>query len=240
MTAPRYAIYFAPPSEDPLWSFGSRVLGYDAETGEDTGLLCPPGFTSDVWRERTFEPRRYGFHATLKAPFHLRDDTSEDELVHAMCDFANQGEAFSIAGLRVSAIGSFVALIPSDADGALEDLAASAVTFFDRFRAPLAEADLARRLASPLTDRQRTYLNRWGYPYVMEYFRFHMTLSGALPPDEGTRAREGLQFMYTEATADSALRVGCISIFKQARRDGRFKILARASLRHAHNPEALP
>jgi putative phosphonate metabolism protein len=239
MTAPRYAIYFAPASDDPLWSFGSRALGYDAETGKDTPLLYPPGFTQDVWRERTCEPRRYGFHATLKAPFHLRDDTSEEEIVDALRRFASQTQAFSIARLRVSAIGSFVALITSDADGALEELAASVVTFFDRFRAPLAEADLARRLASPLTDRQRTYLTRWGYPYVMEYFRFHMTLSGTLPADERSRAHEGLKLIYREAIDDSALRIGCISIFKQERRDGRFKILARASLGPC-NPEALP
>ena len=35
---------------------------------------------------------------------------------------------------------------------------------------------------SGLTDRQEALLTQWGYPYVMEEFRFHITLTGALDP----------------------------------------------------------
>ncbi len=32
-----------------------------------------------------------------------------------------------------------------------------------------------------MTERQRNYLAVWGYPYVFEEFRFHMTLTGPVP-----------------------------------------------------------
>jgi len=44
-------------------------------------------------------------------------------------------------------------------------------------------AELARRRAAGLTQRQDTLLLRWGYPYVMEEFRFHLTLTGKLDAD---------------------------------------------------------
>jgi hypothetical protein len=35
-------------------------------------------------------------------------------------------------------------------------------------------------LAAPLSERQRALLIEWGYPYVFDEFRFHMTLSSSL------------------------------------------------------------
>src|SRR4051794_24659558 len=109
--APRYAIYFAPPPESALWRFGSGVLGYDASTGADAPLLAPDGFLPAEWRDLTAEPRRYGFHATLKAPFRLAEGATEADLAAAMARFAAQRPPVSTE-LFVTALGSFVALAP--------------------------------------------------------------------------------------------------------------------------------
>lgn len=39
-------------------------------------------------------------------------------------------------------------------------------------------AGLARRRERPLSPQQEIYLARWGYPYVLEEFRFHWRANG--------------------------------------------------------------
>ncbi|MEN3351695.1 MAG: hypothetical protein V7632_5330, partial [Bradyrhizobium sp.] len=75
---PRYAIYHAPAPDSVLHRFGSTMLGYDAASGDD--LRFPDGVTPD-WRELTQDPRKYGFHATLKAPISLADGKDEAGLI---------------------------------------------------------------------------------------------------------------------------------------------------------------
>ena len=50
----------------------------------------------------------------------------------------------------------------------------------DRFRAPPPSEETARRRTAGLSGVQEANLARWGYPFVMEEFRFHITLSGRL------------------------------------------------------------
>ena len=67
-----------------------------------------------------------------------------------------------------------------------ENLAGDAVENFERFRAPLSDDELARKNSPALTEKQRIYLNTFGYPHVKEYFRFHITLTGPLSPDQSS------------------------------------------------------
>ena len=82
--AMRYAIYYAPDPASALWLFGSSVLGYDARTGRNVPLLAPAGISLADWEMATTDPRRYGFHATLKAPFRLALGMSEAALLDAV------------------------------------------------------------------------------------------------------------------------------------------------------------
>src|SRR5271170_1277682 len=85
---PRYAIYYAPAPSSDLDRFGSRLLGYDAYSGAT--LPFPESMTQAVpdWFELTQDPRKYGFHATLKAPLSLAPDKTEAELLAACEVFA--------------------------------------------------------------------------------------------------------------------------------------------------------
>ena len=180
MSPARYAIYFAPDPASPLWGFGSAVIGYDAATGADPQQLVPPGYAAEEWLGLTAEPRRYGFHATMKAPFRLPADIDEDALVAALREFVRTEAPFTVT-LQMSVLGDFVALTPAGEAPAIAALERRVVEGFERFRAPLTEDELARRLRSPLSARQRDLLARYGYPYVHEEFRFHMTLTGRVP-----------------------------------------------------------
>ncbi len=173
----RYAIYYTPAHGCRFERLGASWLGRDAFTG--AAIPQPPvaALAQDAFQTLTAEARRYGFHATLKAPFSLKDGVDEPTLVAAFETFAQSHAAFAVADLKVVNMKGFLAIVPDPADPVLDALAAAGVREFDRYRAALTEADLKRRREKPLTPRQDELLVKWGYPYVFEEFRFHMTLS---------------------------------------------------------------
>lgn len=223
MTA-RYAIYAAPEPETALWAFGSQVIGYDAARGVDAAFPAGAPFDAPDWATLTDDPRRYGFHGTLKAPFSLATGAAEAELLEAAMLFAERRAAFVVA-LKVAALSRFVALVPAGEAAELAALAGDCVTAFERFRAPLSDADRARRLASPLSPRQIAHLDRWGYPYVFDDFRFHMTLTGRLPDDRAGAIRAALAERF--AALDSFFVCNGLVVFRQTARAERFTVLAR-------------
>lgn len=182
MTPHRVALYWTPPDDSPLAEFAARWLGRDT-----LGRWVPPlrlGFDPATWETMTEAPRRYGFHATLKAPFRLAENASLEAVERAAEALARQLSPLSLT-LTVDALGAFLALRPIDPPDALAALAGRCVEALDRFRAPLTAAEIAKR-GPNLSPRQQEYLRRWGYPYVFDDFRLHLTLTGPLA--EPTRA----------------------------------------------------
>ncbi|WGD29388.1 DUF1045 domain-containing protein [Ancylobacter sp. WKF20] len=228
MSTARYAVYFAPPAASPLWRFGSAVIGYDAESGQDVPPPPLRRFEAARWRNITSEPRRYGFHGTLKAPFRLAEGRTEAELREACARFAAERTRFACAGVSVSAISRFIALKLASNCAALDRLAAGAVAAFDDFRAPMNEAEREKRLRAPLTPRQRDHLDRWGYPYVLDDFRFHMTLTGPLEDDERALALAELEEAFAASGSDGPLIVSEIALYRQE--TGAFRLIARYPL----------
>jgi putative phosphonate metabolism protein len=224
--APRYAIYFAPPEDSALHRIGSSWLGYDAAAGKDRSPDLPAEIAREDWRAATREPRPYGLHATLKAPFKLAPEKSESGLIAKLSVFATGRKPVVLPPPRLSRIGRFLALIPYGACPELSALAGDCVTMFDEFRAPPSEAELARRRAAGLTPRQEEMLCRWGYPYVLDEFRFHMTLLGPLADPEAGRFAKELEIRFRSVLSEP-LRVGALSLFVQPSKEGRFRILRR-------------
>jgi putative phosphonate metabolism protein len=226
---PRYAIYYAALPGGALDRFGAHLLGYDAFRSEE--LPFPGGMVEAVpdWREITGDPRKYGFHATLKAPMVLTDGKTEAELLAACESFARTPRPIPVITPVVNALGDFIAVVPSQHSAELEKLAADAVSTFDGFRAPLTPEDRARRNPDRLTSRQRDYLDRWGYPYVMEEFRFHMTLTGRL----ADQRREAILAILRQRFAVlelATLAIDGIAVFRQQDANSRFRIVQRYAL----------
>jgi putative phosphonate metabolism protein len=221
---PRYAIYYVPEPGSDFDRFGTELLGYDATTGED--LAFPDGILqlAPDWRELTHDPRKYGFHATLKAPHSLAPGKTEAELLAACEAFANTPQPIPVINPIVDSISGFIAVVPAEPPDELKRLAADCVREFDSFRAPLTSEDRARRNPSMLTARQREHLDRWGYPYVMQDFRFHMTLTGRL----GDAKREAIRTILQERFAlleITTLSIDRIALFRQDVADSRFRIV---------------
>lgn len=227
MSDPRYAIYYAPPPESPLWTFGSAVLGYDAATAEPRAPLAPAGVDAAEWTDITAQPRRYGFHGTLKAPFRLADGASEDDLVTAGRAFARKVRSFDLPALEVGAIATFAALKTITSSEKLKALAGACVEAFEPFRRPPSAEETARRLEAPLTERQRAYLERWGYPYVFDEFRFHMTLTGSLPPKRVAPIVDGLAELYEEHVGAAISRVNAVTLYVEEDASEGFRIVDR-------------
>ncbi len=225
MAAPRYAIYYAPAFDSALWRFGSGVIGYDANSGENLPFTPIPELDAERQRRITDDPRRYGFHATLKAPFHLTEGRDEAELLAMAANFAAQQPPGKVFPLKVTLLGRFVALTPAVAEESIAAIAAEAVEAFEHFRAPLSETDIARRKPDALSGRQLSNLQRWGYPYVFDEFRFHMTLTSALEQADRQPLAERLTGMFEEAVPDPAVSIDRIVLFRQEKRDSRFRIM---------------
>ena len=220
---PRYAIYFAPEPGSALDRFGAELLGYDAYQGADVPFPLGAGLPPD-WREMTQDPRKYGFHATLKPPMALTPGKSENDLMVACAAFGGAPRAVPVIKPVVDVISGFIALVPAEVPADLERLAADCVREFDPFRAPLTEEDRARRNPSKLTPRQREHLDGWGYPYVFEEFRFHMTLTGRLDPNRHAPVLAMLRDRFRDSGVGD-LAIDRIALFRQDEPDRRFRVI---------------
>ncbi len=222
---PRYAVYFVPPADSVLYRFGASLIGYDAYSGQSLPFI--DGIEAEVqgWKRFTTDPRKYGFHATLKAPLSLAPGKTEDELVAAVRDVAQTPRAIPVIAPAVRNIGSFIAIVPDVPCPALHAFADDCVTAIDDFRAPLTAADRERRNVSALTERQVAYLDRWGYPYVFEEFRFHMTLAGSLPAERRAHVTRILQRRF-DALALHSISIDRLALFRQNDAHSGFTIIA--------------
>jgi hypothetical protein len=176
--AHRLAVYWAPLPSHPLWKAGCAWLGRDAASALHA---------SQAPREHTQSPRRYGFHATLKAPFALRDGATPQGFLQALRELAATMRPFDMPALDLRFHGDFLALVPwlpLTAEHPLRQLADRCVRQLDVWRAPLTDAQIASREKNgPLPPEKREALLLWGYPLVFEHWRFHMTLTDSLPAD---------------------------------------------------------
>ena len=173
----RYALYFAPAETSALWRSGSSWLGRDACSGASLPQPRIPGITAEGLRALTASPRRYGLHATLKPPFHLAEGVKPESLIDAIGTLARQLQPFTLPALSVAMLSDFIALRTHGEADALQTLADRCVAELDRFRRPASAEELAKRHAHPLTSTQKALLQRYGYPYVISEWRFHITLS---------------------------------------------------------------
>ena len=219
----RLALYWAPEVTDPLHACASAWLGRDAETG--ARLLQPaiPGIA-----EATADPRLYGFHGTLKAPFRLA--TSYEAARAAAGFLVDRTAPFTLPPLVLRDLRGFLALIESEACPALAAFADDCVRTLDRHRAALSEDEIARRRPDRLSPRQRENLNRWGYHLVFEDFQFHGTLTGRLAEDQrAVFEPAAAAFLGNVPAAPRHVRELCL--FTQAAPGAPFLIAERLPLR---------
>ena len=222
----RFAVYYAPRQG----AFAARTaawLGWDAASGREVAQPDLPGLPRPA-ADLTRDPRKYGFHGTIRAPFRLGKGVRPDDAVAAVGALAAQLAPVTCKGLRMVDLHGFLALIPEGCDDALQALAAAVVEGTNSLRAPLTEAEIARRRPDQLSPRQRELLDHWGYPYVMEEFRFHLTLTGSLPQDQRAPVMAALKD-HLSPVLPHPFVIEDLCLFGEDA-DGRFHLLHRIPL----------
>jgi len=221
----RTALYYAPPAASAWWHAGSEWLGRDAETGESMEPPVVPALGQPV-ASLTVAPRRYGWHGTFVPPFHIAEGYNTEHVVLAAKEWAKRIAPFEVP-LQAADLGRFVALraAQSEHDGAIRDIAASALHALASLRARPSPEDTEKRLAPHLTPRQRALLLEWGYPYVLDEFRFHMTLSDSIDSEAQRTAIRTLWQARSEALGP--LPFHGAALFVQAHRDAPFSLWQR-------------
>ena len=208
----RYAIYFTPGQNDPLARIAASWLGRDPFTGVQPPMPAVSSLSQAEIAFHTAGARRYGFHATLKAPFQLADGETESALDQAVAAFSAGADPIMLSKLVPARLDGFLALVPGSPAPDVDRFAAEVVTVFDRFRAPLSEAEIKRRNPDALTPEEFKNLCQWGYPYVFESFRFHMTLTGRVAEHDLARVRAAIDEVFLPALEKPA-RVDGLALF---------------------------
>lgn len=221
----RVAVYYAPPQDDPLATAGAAWLGRDA----DRNIALPQPRLPDI-AALTAEPRRYGFHATLKPPMRLAPGRTWFGFVAAARALAATIAPFDLPPLHVADLHGFLALRETEICPSLQALCDRCVADLDDFRTPPDAAELQRRRASGLSPAHDAMLLRWGYPYVFDSWFFHMTLTRRLTEGEKTVVKPQAEAFFADALARPR-RVTDICLFTQATPDSAFVIAERLALR---------
>lgn len=210
----RVAIYHVPSGA--FHSAGSSWLGWDNRAGR--ALDQPMGSAG-----KTIRPQKYGFHATIKAPFKLNDGCHIDTLITATQGLCASLSAVDIGTLRLKRIGGFLAIVPQSPSEELLHLAQTLVTKLDTFRSPLTQDDIARRRKSRLSARQDALMLDWGYPYVLEQFKYHMTLTDRLS-DQALVASETDAAQHFAKFLTNPYSINNVSLCAEDQ-DGRFHVV---------------
>ena len=220
MNFSRYAIYYIP--DLPLFQIGSDWLGWNSITGQETTL-------SADHRRITDRPRKYGFHATVKPPFSLASNSTQGDLQDAFQTFCASVSPATGSTLKISRLGRFLAMTQDVQSNEVTELAASTVSHFDKFRAPLSDQDIAKRRQRRLTPQQDALMLRWGYPYVMQEFKFHMTLTGPLAPNEIDAIEHDANTRFQEFIGQP-LKIASLALLGEDSDSGRFHVVDKLSL----------
>lgn len=209
----RYAIYFSPEPGSPWWQFGAHWLGRDE--GKDRTLRQPAltHLKPDVLHSMTSSPRRYGFHATLKAPFGLAAGCTVVQLQSRLHTLARTLRTVALGPLHATSLGDFVALVPTQTPDGLMQLAAACVRDLDDLRRPLDADDLARRQPEKMDTRALELLHQYGYPHVLERFQFHFSLTGPVTAASAQAVLHEVHDRVAHLNATEPLRLDRLCLF---------------------------
>ncbi len=198
----RYAIYFTPDRSHPLARTAARWLGRDPFTSVPPPAMGAASLSPAEIAYHAASARRYGFHATLKAPFHLAEGQTETALDDALAAFSATADPVALTGLAPSRLDGFMALVPAKPLPEVDQLAGEIVRAFEPYRAPLSEAEIKRRNPDALSPEAFRNLCQWGYPYVFSSFRFHMTLTGRIAEHDLAKVRAAIDEVFSPVLAN--------------------------------------
>jgi hypothetical protein len=211
----RYAVYFCPAADSAQGMFGREWLA----------TTSVPGITQSRFQELMADVRRYGWHATLSAPFELAEHADDKTLHQNVAEIAQSFTPFELP-LRIDWLGGFLALRPRADETHINALAERCVRDLNPLRAPVSKEAWHRR-AGGLDEMERALFKEFGYPYVLHRFRFHMTLSAPATDNEEHALRE---YLLPKIATRSIARIDALTICCEQEPGRDFEAMARIAL----------
>lgn len=216
----RYAIYYCPSVHTALGRLGDEWL---RQAGQPSGL---PRLSPERRQLLLADAQRYGWHATIHAPFAPMGGVTYADLRAAVVTLAETFTAFELT-LRLDTLAGFLCLRPV-ADGIPERmLAAACLHLLKPLRAVLPEKALERRSAG-LDTEELALLHEYGYPYVLHRYRFHLTLAAPASEFEEAAMRQWLQ---PRIVALPPSRIDALAICREPSPGSPIELLERVPLR---------
>jgi hypothetical protein len=228
----RFAVYLTLAADSDLYKLGSKWLGRDHYQDHLDKLECDYSGLWDININQVITKKAslYGFHATLKPPFRLKQGYNCEQLKSILHRIAKVHQAYTSCPFAVGVIGKFLALQPTQNCAQLNQLADHCVQAFEPYRAELTDAEINRRQLEKLTMQQKTYLQQWGYPYVFEQFRCHFTLTDSLSDQQMMLCQPLLGKYFNPICIQQGLRVNQISLLHQPSLMAPFTVIETALL----------
>ena len=231
----RHAAYYAPAEGSPLAQLGAQWLGRCAQSRRamrqpDFSTISPATFYAC-----TAAAARYGWHATMKAPFALNPGLEMDAVPKAFSSLAQSKKALVLPPLTLHQMGDYLALVPNAPSSALQELAFDCARALHPLVEPLSDQQLVQRRLRPLTASQDAMLLQWGYPFVGEEFQWHMTLTGSLKglTDGELQALQEASLQWFGPVLNQAVELDAICWFVEPVAGGDLYEAQRFALTHA-------
>ena len=221
----RYAIYYVPSENSELDLFGKCWLGWDPYKGVETtksDLSKLPSFKK--FSSLVLTPKQYGFHGTIKAPFKLKNEYTYNDLENKVREISKQIHSFYFDQLIIKKLGNFIGLIPTN-NLKINAVSNKFVEELDYLRDELSESEIKKRKPHKLTSNQKQMLFKWGYPYVFDEFKFHLTLTSKLNVVEIDEVFRSLQNILKQVNLNK-ISFNNICIFGQ-KNDEKFYFVKR-------------
>jgi len=220
----RYALSYVPEQGSPLADFGRSWLGRDIDTAEQHEQPEIEGISKARLQELTHWRRSDGLHGVLKPPFQLNEGSSFNGLMDTAHLFAKFLDKVEIPQLEVNIIGKFIALTPTIAS---RQLAGACVRVFEGYRQPI-RIDMDQRYRhDKLTVYQKRMLKHWGYPYVMEEFRFFIPLTDRIEDDEERERVTAAITKLSKPVIKQPLSIRELTVIGQISRQDPMRIVTR-------------
>ena len=131
--------------------------------------------------------------------------------------------------LSVQNLDGFLAVREAAPSPELQAIADVAVASLDHCRALPSDAELTRRRKAGLSDAEEAMLTRWGYPYVFQLWRFHLTLSRRLQEREMARLLPAARDWLAEALERPRV-FNSLAIYTQGQSGSPFRLSMRIPL----------
>lgn len=234
------AVYAIPDGSEPLYEFGTSILGYDVRHKECSNRLGAE-VNSEI-RQYVGEASRYGFHLTLADALFFATRAHVNRLRAELFSLAEEFHPLELTNLRiVDNLGSDddVVILCDDETGAIEALHHELVS--RAYRSAISSTYLTgfttRSIGTTKPKRDRLMMQRYRSPHVLNEFVPHFTLLSEPPsePTERSTIVEHLRDRFSNQSVPKDITIKELCLMGKSKESQYWEIVERFPLTYRLN-----